>query len=332
MSLALAIPVKDDHAALARLLRQAQQMNVFDQVVIVDDGSSPVIDIDGGRQGPWPLPVTVLCHEVPAGPGCARNFALEQVTADYMIYLDSDDRFTPDFARIWRAAQTQPFDLCIFRHHDTRQERIGRWGQMLQDDGIWRCAGQLDLGHAPMARVGEGARAHLAETANYPWNKIYRTDFLRYHGLGCAPCLVHEDIPLHWGALLHAETVLASPRVGVVHRVAEDGARLTNRRGTERLEVFGVLRRVLADLLAARMRRDLVPAFLRFSSGLFEWIRGQISADLVLRYRAELYDFLATQLTPALFEELSVRDPVLSLKLMLQMADMPLKDGNAQLA
>lgn len=326
MTLALAIPVRNDHAALARLLRQARQMEIFDQVVIVDDGSVPPIDPDGGRFGPWTLPVTVLRHETSTGPGMARNRALHRITTDHFVYMDSDDRFAPDFPRIWRAVAGQEFDLCLFRHHDSRQERIGRWGQMPQDETLWHHAG---LDQARLARVGEPALIRLAETANYPWNKIYRTGFLRDHGLGCAQTLVHQDIPLHWGALLRAQKVLATAQVGVVHRVAESGARLTNRRGAERLEVFEVLRGVLADLMQERHRRDLVPAFLRFACGLFEWIRDQISPDLAPRYRTALRAFLVAHLSPALLDELARRDPVLGLRLILQMADGALPDRHA---
>lgn len=321
MSLALAIPVKDDHAALARLLRQAHRMNVFDQVVIVDDGSVPALDAD---DHPWPGSVSVLRHEISTGPGPARNHALTHVTAEHLVYMDADDEFAPDFPRIWREARQQDFDLCLFRHHDTRQERIGRWGQMPQDDGAWRRAGILGPERPTLREVDGPTRAWLAETANYPWNKIYRTDFLRRNGIGCASCLVHEDIPLHWRALQHAGTVLASPLIGVVHRVSGEGSRLTNRRGIERLAVFEVLRDVLVDLLAERWRHDLVPAFWRFSSGLFEWIRGQIAAGLAHRYRTELHGFLTFALTPPVFDELARRDPVLGLKLALQMADAPL--------
>lgn len=331
MSLALAIPVKDDHAALAQLLRQAREMHVFDQVVIVDDGSSSPIETDGGHAGPWALPVAVLRHDHATGPGPARNRALAQITAEHFIYMDADDRLTSDFPEIWHAARMQDthFDLCLFRHHDTRQEHAGRWGQMPQDDCIWHRAGVFGPGRPRIAAVDEATRMQLSETANYPWNKIYRTAFLRQHGIGCAPCLVHEDIPLHWGALQHAQTVLASPLVGVVHRVAEDGARLTNRRGIERLAVFDVLHGVLADLMATRAERDLVPAFWRFCSGLFEWIRGQIDVTLAPRYRIALHEFLSLALTPPLFDTLSRHDPVLALRLTLQMADAPQAEGAA---
>ncbi len=267
----------------------------------------------------------VIKIETPEGDttrltGPARNRALEHVTAEYLVYMDSDDSFGPEFPALWREVAGSGCDLCLFRHHDTRQDRAGRLGQMPQDEGLWRRAG-LGGGAAAPALLTEPARAHLAETANYPWNKIYRTALLRARGIGCAETLVHEDIRLHWLALLHADKVIASPRIGALHRVAEGADRLTNRRGTERLEVFGVLDEVFDVLAEARARRDLLPAFLRFASGLFDWIRGQIAPDLAPRWRAALRGFLMARLTPALAAELARRDPVLALRLTLQMAE-----------
>lgn len=319
MGLALAIPVKDDHAALGRPLAQARRLGIFEQVVIVDDGSAPPLAPDGGRAGPLALPVQLLRGDAARGPGAARNRALDHVTAEHLVYMDADDSFDPGFAALWREVSRQPFDLCLFRHHDTRQDRVGRFGQMPQDEGLWRRAG-IRGGAAPVL-LDAPARALLAETANYPWNKIYRTGLLRRHGIGCAETLVHEDIRLHWLSLLHADRVLASPRIGALHRVSEGGDRLTNRSGAERLEVFGVLAEVWGALAEARARRDLLPAFLRFASGLFDWIRGRIAPDLAAGWRAALRGFLMARLTPALEAELSRRDPVLALRLALQMAE-----------
>ncbi|KAA8610015.1 glycosyltransferase family 2 protein [Salipiger aestuarii] len=321
MSLALAIPVKDDHEALGRLLGQARAMGIFDQVVIVDDGSDPPLCLDGGRAGPLRPPVQMLRNDAPQGPGAARNRALDHVSAEYLVYMDSDDSFAPEFPALWREASQARFDLCLYRHHDTRQEPLGRHGQMPQDDGLWRRAGLGGAAWAAPVPLTEPARAHLAETANYPWNKIYRTALLRERGIGCAETLVHEDIRLHWLALLHADKAIASPRIGALHRVAEGADRLTNRSGAERLEVFGVLDEVWGALAEARARRDLLPAFLRFASGLFDWIRGRIAPDLAPRWREALRAFLMARLTPELAAELARRDPVLALRLTLQMAE-----------
>jgi len=312
MSLALAIPVKDDHAALHRLVQHAVGMGIFSQIVVVDDGSQVPVAL------PWAKDILHLRrNDTSRGPGVARNMALEHVTATHLIYVDSDDRLTDDFPALWADLRTEAFDLCLFRHHDTRQEQAGRWGQLPQDEALWRRAG---LTEARPQVVGPAARRCLAETANYPWNKVYRVAFLRAARVSCAETLVHEDVQLHWLALLEAERVCASTRVGIVHRVVPGGNRLTNLRTASRFQVFAVCAHVVQRLLERRSERDLVTPFLRFVVGLFDWIHVALDPALLPEFQAQLAQFLQTSVPPDLYAELVETDPVLALRLGAHMA------------
>lgn len=312
MSLALAIPVKDDHDALACLVQQAAGLGIFDQIVVVDDGSQRPVALPAA--GPC---LTLLRNAAPRGPGVARNMALEQVTSTYVVYADSDDRLTDDLPALWKSLRHQTFDLCLFRYHDTRQEQAGRWGQLPQDDALWHRAGPIG---ADPQEIGSAARACLAETANYPWNKIYRVAFLRDKQVRCAETLVHEDIQLHWLALLEAGRVLASARVGAVHRVSAAGDRLTNLRSARRLEVFTVLQDVLRRLVQGRAAQDLILPFLRFVAGLLDWIHMHLDDTLLAAFTRQRARFLGQAVTPDIHAEVMQADPVLALRLSVHMA------------
>lgn len=314
MTLALVIPVLNDQAALDRLLAQAQGMAIFDQIVVIDDGSDSPVCLTFAA-GP---PVTLLRHEKPHGPGAARNAGLSEVTCSHVLFFDSDDALTEEMPPLWRDLQGADFDICLFRHCDSRRARHGRWAQMPQDDALWRAAG---MGGQALATVTDQAAFHLAQTANYPWNRISRTEFLRKSGIGFSEILLHEDIVPHWQGFLRADRILASDRVAAIHRVVPQGARLTNRRSRERLEVFAPLTEVLAMLEgAAPPRAGLLPAFLRFVSGLFDWTRANLDPCWHPELAARRRTFLLRALPPARLERLALTDPVLALRLTLQMA------------
>lgn len=273
LDLALVIPVRDDAEGLARLLSDPVTQGLGAEIVVVDDASDPPLDqvVDAaGLRAPIRL-------DRPVGGGAARNRGLAAVTARYLMFVDADDRLVPGIVPLLAdLAEAGRFDFCQFKYADGREVRAGHWGQPGWDEHHWFAAGAA-LG--ALRDLAPEARPALAQTANYPWNKVWRTGFLRDNGIACAETRVHNDMALHWGGYLAAARVLASDRIGVWHEVRTAGGRLTNRMGRERLE----LPTALAPVRAA-VGRHSDPAWrialVRFLLGLCDWIRGRIAADV----------------------------------------------------
>lgn len=315
MSLSLVIPARDDHAPLARLLAQASGLGIFDRAVVVDDGSDPPLGHDGllprGAGEDW---LSLLRNDTPQGAGAARNRGMDAVGTTHLLCFDADDLLTPEIVPLWRDLGSHDFDICLFRHNDSRTSAAGGWGQMPLDEAIWRIAGVRGV----LAGLAPAQRAALAETANYPWNKICRTDFLRENAIRCAGTQVHNDIPLHWGCLLAARRAFASERVAARHFVGRHTGRLTERRGAERLAVFDPLAEVAAAI-RARDAEAFVLHFLRFASGLLDWIRSRLEPALLPAFDTRARAFLLTEADPAWFDRVIREDPALALRLDVQM-------------
>jgi glycosyltransferase involved in cell wall biosynthesis len=292
---ALVIPVKDDAAGLARALAAADRLGVFAEILVVDDGSTPPVALPpAATPAATPAPGRRLIrHRRSRGGGVARNRGLACVTAPYVMFLDADDLPTAALPRLLAdlAKDSKPFDLCIYKYADSRLAAAGRWGQPDWDETFWQEAG---AGLGALAEIPPAARPILAQTANYPWNKIYRTAFLRQHRIGCAPTPVHQDIPLHWLAFALADRVLVSDRICIWHQVAAGGNRLTNRRGADRLSVFAALNPV-ADRLA-QADPAWQAAFARFVPGLMGWIAGRIDPALLPAFQARAAAWQARRL------------------------------------
>ncbi len=145
------------------------------------------------------------------------------------MFLDADDLPTAALPALLAdlARDSKPFDVCIYKYADSRLALAGRWGQPDWDEAFWTAAAWArgPWANWPRPPADSGADGEL------PWNKIYRTAFLRQNRIGCAPTPVHQDIPLHWLALALADRMLVSDRICVWHQVAAGGNRLTNRRG-----------------------------------------------------------------------------------------------------
>lgn len=299
--LALVIPVWNDAEGLARLLAVARRLGCFSQIVVVDDGSDTPVTPEAD--------VTLIRHDTPQGGGTARNVGLKQVRAEHVLFFDADDLITDDLTDLLadlggHLAAAGSFDVCLFKHADNRVAAEPRWGQPDWDEALWARAGHAVGALAP---ARPGALPILAQTANYPWNKIYRTAFLRDHGIGCADTAVHQDIPLHWLGFLAGRLVLVSDRICAWHRVTAAGGRLTNRSGAERLQVF----QALAPVAAAVGEADdpaWGAALAAFTLGLTDWIAARIDPAHLDALRAGERAFLTDIVThSALPEPLTVR-------------------------
>lgn len=323
MTLTLAIPVYNDTAALNRLLRQAGRLGVGDHLVVVDDASDEVVTAEALLKGSGFLPeqLTLLRNETNSGPGVGRNLALNHTATSHLLYCDSDDLLTAEMSHLLAdlderaAGDGQDFDFCLFKHHDSRVAETGKWGQPRLDEACWSAAG-VDVG--ALGQINRGQAAQLVETANYPWNKIYRTAFLKEQAVGCSDMLVHEDVELHWQSFLKAGSILVSDRIATQHFVSVSGKRLTNRAGQERLRVFEVLTLIVAEV-GARQDSDFALPFFRFASGLLDWIGGNLIADLLPELTEKTYQFFYDHISPELFGRIARQDPALALRINLQM-------------
>jgi glycosyltransferase involved in cell wall biosynthesis len=100
------IPVHDRHRQVIDAVRSAlaqEEVNV--EIIVVDDGSTPPIDLDSLKDGR----VRVVRHERNRGAAAARNTGIAVATGRYVAFLDSDDTWMPDkLSRQLAAASVAP--------------------------------------------------------------------------------------------------------------------------------------------------------------------------------------------------------------------------------
>ncbi len=316
MELSLVIPVWNDPAGLNQLLMQADKLGIFTDVIVVDDASDEPI-------GPNNVPAAIalegriswLRSHRQRGAGYARNMGLDHASGSHVIFFDSDDLFAADFPAIaaYAAAETDPFDFIIFRHDDSRMLEAGGHGTFVGEEKYWRLVGatneptELTLANA----------AVLCQLSAYPWNKIYRRDFLRENSIRCTETMVHNDIELHWSSFISARRILACALTGATHFVENDGGRLTNRRSADRLEVFrtfeNVMSRILVDIKQDRI--DFLLPFMRFTETLISWVSRNIEADHHPELLARAQRHFLVTLDRRLMTLIAYTDPSLARKI-----------------
>lgn len=276
--LAVVIPVWNLPDDIRSLLGQIEELGVFSEVIVSDDASDTPCDPAnfGFTSDRLDARLVYLRSDVQRGAGHARNLGLREVTANNVIFFDADDRLEPGFAAISaRHLQgvegTGIADFTMFRHQDSRVvEKEGRAGSFMGDEKLWDRAVGKKREHV----LSLEERAHLSPISAYPWNKIYRTDFLRDKGIDCSETPVHNDVKLHWQSFARAQTVLALRDIGATHVVGDRGHHLTSRPGEDRFCIFDIIKGLTAEIRALNGNMILMRHFIHFVNNVCQWNLG----------------------------------------------------------
>lgn len=311
MTVSIVIPAFNDAEGVTAALEVLNAVDCVSEIIVVDDCSTPALQTPSAGAGKT---VTLLRHDTNKGGGGARNTGLAAVTQPFVLFLDSDDLPTPGFGAILNQFLDHggAFDFAMFRHLDSREIAAGRQSGLAVDE---RCWDQLPKQPFPQ-RMDAKQIALMSEVSAYPWNKLYRTAFLRDKAIGCTEIPVHNDIELHWLSFLMAEDVLFTHQTGLTHFVAQGGNRITNRKGADRMRVFEALEPVVARMKEAQVADELELAFWTFFNKLMRWVPNNLQPDLVDDFLSLRQKFMLTHLSPDDFRLLAYRDPGLSSALL----------------
>ncbi|HLG40107.1 MAG TPA: glycosyltransferase family 2 protein, partial [Chitinophagaceae bacterium] len=93
-------PVHDRPQYLEEAVDSIQRQSYQDwEHIIVDDGSTNILTKEVLKKIAG-LPKIVFYRTENKGLGAARNFGIEHSTGEYILTLDDDDKWHPDFIRI----------------------------------------------------------------------------------------------------------------------------------------------------------------------------------------------------------------------------------------
>lgn len=305
--LSIIIPVWNDASGLRKLVSQILDYGIAQEIIICDDASEESHDpaslgLDTGTSG-----VKVLYHrgEAQRGAGAMRNVGLSMAGSPFVLFFDSDDLLRPGIVDLLGQLDGKDFDFCIFRHHDSRI--TNREGTFESEEKHWRAANVT----AEPRLAGPRDAAELVQLSAYPWNKIYRKQFLTSQGVKCTEIPVHNDIELHWTSFIAADTILCSSTIGAEHFVVEGGTRLTNRRGEERLRLFEALDASVERLHGTQNGAIYIEPLLHFCYRIIAWAWNNVDAEHHEALHRKSRVFFMNRFTPDDIRIAAYRNPSL---------------------
>lgn len=198
------------------------------------------------------------------GAGGARNRGLDWAQAPYFMVLDGDDVFHPDMlAKLYAAAVDGRADVAVC----DMQEFDDVFGERT------RVAWALKRSQLPSAAAFDGWRAMpgniFAAFMGWPWDKLYRTEFVRGAGVRFPEDLPNsEDMLFVYPLLVEAQRIAVVPEVLIDHRMGR-GDTVSSSRVREPYAFYEAICRMKAFLMErSKAWKGLQKDFLNWA---FDW-------------------------------------------------------------
>ena len=184
------------------------------EVILVDDGSPDACPALCDACAARDSRVRVF-HQENRGAGPARNAGLAAARGEYVIFLDADDLYEPQMLeRMVARAEKYHADVVICRA-DALEDggRIRRMPNQLRTEHLRRCGADA---FCPRLEIPQ----HLFQfVCGWPWDKLYRREFLLSCGLQFQALPHTNDAHFVYLSLVKAAVVSVEPATLVHHRM-----------------------------------------------------------------------------------------------------------------
>lgn len=121
MKISIVLPAKNEAGAIGATIAHLQQLNIANEIVVVNDGSTDATKDIAEQAG-----ATVVTHPYSKGNGAAIKTGARQARGDVIIFMDADGQHDPnDIPRLLQKIN-EGYDLVVGARRKGSQASLGR--------------------------------------------------------------------------------------------------------------------------------------------------------------------------------------------------------------
>ncbi len=172
---------------LDSVINQTFPLNDLEIIVVDDCSSDGTLDILQDYERRYPDLISLIHFDINQKQGYARNVAITYASAPYVMYVDSDDWLTPNAVKeAYTKIRELDAEVLEFSFVSCRDKFA------LENEDF-----ENDTGSMKVVEIADDTkrREFYIEGGKYgyPWNKIYKKDFLLVNSIKFDEGLKYED-------------------------------------------------------------------------------------------------------------------------------------------
>lgn len=174
------------------------------ELIIVNDASTDGTEDIIRRYMDSDSRIHLYTNTVSRKAGDSRNIGISHADGDYLMFLDSDDMYTPDIlSHLVKVIHEKQYDILIFPFDYIKGEERGCYLPQME-------TGPLNL-----------ADYYVTETCVL-WNMAWRRGFIEENQIRCGEIVLGEDLVFVLPALFKAKSLFYLNKIGVVYRIHDN--------------------------------------------------------------------------------------------------------------
>lgn len=261
-----------------------RQSDVLIEIIAVNDASTDSSLEILKKFNQEKHPIKIIDLEKNRGAGHARNIALAEAEGRYTIFVDSDDYLLPDsLGLLHNISNENNTDIVIFTYQIEQDNSNGIAPMFPTDREKWDSA----LSKPSISTLSDSLQ--FITINNYPWNKLYRTQFLQKEGIRFSETIVNNDIYAHWVSMMKARKIYLHDQPCYVHRLFNSRQQITNYFDERRFDLF----QAIDDLEKffnenPQYKSHFYHYFMVLKHDVFLWARGKMPERLAVSYNQKV--------------------------------------------
>lgn len=195
--ISVVVPIYNVEAYLTACIDSILQQTYKNiEIILVDDGSTDSCPEICDRYSLIDPRVHVI-HKKNGGLSDARNAGLHIAEGSYICFFDSDDVVSINIIeKLYRACTDEKADMAVCYYQN--------FVDSYQDNSNTNIEYSVSTGKEIIKRIYQGTDGKIAFVA---WNKLYKIDLFREHGIGYPIHKQHEDTYTTYKLLFFSEKV-----------------------------------------------------------------------------------------------------------------------------
>ncbi|ALT69747.1 glycosyltransferase [Methanobrevibacter millerae] len=282
------IPVYNSESLLTDCLMSVKNQTLSDiEIICIDDGSTDnsfkiLKDFSNGDKR------FKIFHQENSGAGFSRNVALEKVTGDFVLFLDSDDWIEKDTCeKLYNQAINLHSDLVLFdavRHLPDNQSM-----DLIHFLGVDSNKDFSSLSFDYKLVKNKVLNAYFGVI----WSKFYKSSFIFENNIKFPYHKLYNDVEFHVKSMLLAKRISYFPKIFYhYNRIGQDSLQTLYVSSSEAIVFYDVMCGIKEFLLENNFFDEFKLEFIEFTFKEFERKLNEIDDEFKLQYFEKIKLFL----------------------------------------